>query len=74
MDDFAEGWYNMILDRYLIMALGLYFKIYEQIISGVDVPYKVCKAAILQMLLNLIWTNACGEIKYFSRSKNRYVR
>ena len=44
MDNSYEGRYDMILSRYLFIALVLDLKISEQVTEGGDGPYECCTA------------------------------
>ena len=49
VEKFTEGWYDIILGRDLLTALGLYLKISEQVIEGGDRPYKSFTAPMVDM-------------------------
>ena len=46
-DESTEGGYDIIIRRGLLMDLGLYCKLSENVIAVVDEPYEGCTAYIL---------------------------
>ena len=47
VDEPTEGLYDIIIGRGLLMTIGLYCKLSENVISVVDEPYEGCTAYIL---------------------------